>query len=82
MYCDSDDCFCNNFAFRIIFENIKISEDDEGLEINCEIIVYFGVSIPQLCYDIQTRVKQDIETIAGERVKAVNIRIEGIDKRN
>ena len=61
---------------------IKISEDDEGLEINCEIIVYFGVSIPQLCYDIQTRVKQDIETIAGERVKAVNIRIEGIDKRN
>ena len=28
MYCDSDDCFCNNFAIKIIFENIKISEDE------------------------------------------------------
>ena len=28
MYCDSDDCFCNNFAIRIIFENIEISEKE------------------------------------------------------
>ena len=28
MYCDSDDCFCNNFAIRIIFENIDISEKE------------------------------------------------------
>ena len=59
---------------------IKISEDEGGLIINCEIIVYFGVSIPQLCYDIQTRVKKDVESIAGIPVREVNIRIEGIDK--
>ena len=62
--------------------SVKVSEEDGGLEINCEIIVYFGVNIPQLCYDIQTKVKQDIEAGTGERVKAINIRIEGIDKRN
>ncbi len=28
MYCDSDDGFCNTFALKIIFENIKISEDE------------------------------------------------------
>ena len=28
MYCDSDDCFCNNFAVRIIFENIDIAEKE------------------------------------------------------
>ena len=60
---------------------IKISDDDDGITINCEIIVYFGVNIPQLCYDIQTRVKKDIEENAGVSVKAVNIRVEGIDKR-
>ncbi|MBQ6151391.1 MAG: Asp23/Gls24 family envelope stress response protein [Mogibacterium sp.] len=48
--------------------------------VNCEIIVYFGVNIPQLCYDIQTRIKNDIEKTAGIPVKAVNIRVEGIDK--
>ena len=60
---------------------IKVSEDDEGVTISCEIIVYFGVNIPQLCYDIQTKVKRDIESTAGISVNAVNIRVEGIDKR-
>ncbi len=60
---------------------IKVNEDDGVLTISCEIIVYFGVNIPQLCYDIQTRVKKDIEENAGVSVKAVNIRVEGIDKR-
>jgi uncharacterized alkaline shock family protein YloU len=59
---------------------IKVTEDGNVLTINCEIIVYFGVNIPQLCYDIQTKVKHDIEEKTGMMVKAVNIRIEGIDK--
>ena len=59
---------------------IKVSEDDGELTIGCEIIVYFGVNIPQLCYDIQTKVKQDIESASGLSVKAVNIKVEGIDK--
>ena len=60
---------------------IRISDDDDGITINCEIIVYFGVNIPQLCYDIQSRVKKDIEENTGLAVKAVNIKVEGIDKR-
>ena len=59
---------------------IKVSEEEEGLVVNCEIIVYFGVNIPQLCYDIQTRIKNDIEKTTGMPVKAVNIRVEGIDR--
>ena len=61
---------------------IKISEDDYGLTINCEIIVFYGVNIPQLCYDIQTKVKHDVEEKYGLAVKAVNIRVEGIDKKS
>lgn len=59
---------------------IKVSEEDGDLTVNCEIIVYFGVNIPQLCYDIQTKVKHDIEALTGLNVRAVNIRVEGIDK--
>lgn len=59
---------------------IRVAEEDGGLVINCDIIVYFGVNIPQLCYDIQTRIKNDIEKTTGITVKAVNIRVEGIDK--
>ena len=59
---------------------IKI-EDDTVLTINCDIIVYFGVNIPQLCYDIQSKVKRDIENKTDYTVKAVNIRVEGLDKK-
>ena len=59
---------------------IKVSEEDGELVVSCEIIVYFGVNIPQLCYDIQTKIKNDIEKTAGIPVRAVNIRVEGIDK--
>ena len=61
---------------------IKITADDDGLTISCGIMVYFGVNIPQLCYDIQTRVKGDVEKMSGLTVKAVNIQVEGIDKRD
>ncbi len=60
---------------------IKVNEDNGELTISCEIIVYFGVNIPQLCYDIQSRVKRDIEEKTGLTVKAVNIRVEGLDKK-
>lgn len=61
--------------------SIKVNDDDDGMTINCEIIVYFGVNIPQLCYDIQTKVKKDIEATTGINVNAVNITVDGIDKR-
>ena len=60
---------------------VKVSEDDGVLTISCEIIVYFGVNIPQLCYDIQSKVKRDIEDQTEFTVKAVNIRVEGLDKK-
>lgn len=59
---------------------IKISTEDDQITVNLEIIVYFGVNIPQLCYDIQTKVKNDLENNAGVSVKAVNIKVEGLDK--
>ena len=59
---------------------IRMIEDEDGMTINCEIIVYVGVNSPQLGYDIQTRVKKDIEETTGIEVKAVNIKVEGIDK--
>jgi uncharacterized alkaline shock family protein YloU len=70
-------------AGRAAGTGIRITEDeDEKLIVTTDIIVYYGVNIPQLCYDIQTRVKLSVEEACGIPVKAVNINVEGIDKRN
>ena len=60
---------------------IKVTDEDGLITINLDIIVYFGVNIPQLCYDIQTKVKNNIEAETGLEIKAVNITVEGIDER-
>ena len=64
-----------------VYSGVKITEEeDESITVNCGIIAYFGVNIPQLCYDIQTKVKHEIEEVTGISVKAINIRVEGIDE--
>lgn len=60
---------------------IRISDDDDDVVITLDIIVYYGVNIPQLCYDIQVRLRREISEAAGINVKAVNVNVEGIDKR-
>lgn len=60
---------------------IRITNDDDQITIALDIIVYFGVNIPQLCYDIQTKVKNNLEESTGLEIKAVNITVEGIDER-
>jgi uncharacterized alkaline shock family protein YloU len=66
----------------LINPGIKVSaDDDEQITIQLDILVYFGVNIPQLCYDIQTKVKRNIESETGLEIKAVNIQVVGIDER-
>ena len=60
---------------------IKITTDDDKVTINLELIVYYGVNIPQLCYDIQTKVRHNLTEATGLDIRAVNIKIEGIDKK-
>ena len=69
------------FGRDLINPGIRVTQDEDQMTIALDIIVYFGVNIPQLCYDIQTRVKNNIEEATGLEIKAVNITVEGIDER-
>ena len=69
------------FGRDMLNPGIRVTAEDELITIYIDIIVYFGVNIPQLCYDIQSNVKNNIESVTGLEIKAVNITVEGIDKR-
>lgn len=49
MFCDADDCFCNSFGIKIIFENIDISDRDNTpfdlltTKFYCEVLKNVGV---------------------------------------
>ena len=70
------------FGRGLINPGIRVTTEDELITINLHIIVYFGDNIPQLCYDIQTKVKNNIESETGLEIRAVNITVEGIDERD
>ena len=69
------------FGRDMINPGIRVTTEDDLITIAIDIIVYFGANIPQLCYDIQTHVKNNIENATGLEIKAVNITVEGIDKK-
>ena len=69
------------FGRDLINPGIRVTSENDLITIQLDILVYFGVNIPQLCYDIQSKIKRDIEEKTDYSVKAVNIRVEGLDKK-
>lgn len=61
-------------------QGVKISRDGNNITITVHVVVYYGVNIPQISYDIQSAVKSSVEAFTGMTVDAVNIGIEGIDQ--
>ena len=70
------------FGRDLINPGIRVTSENDLITIQLDILVYFGVNIPQLCYDIQTKVKRIIEAETGLEIKAVNIKVVGIDEKN
>lgn len=62
-----------NFA-----KGIKVETGDKETKIDVNIIVEYGVRIPDVAYEIQTRVKKAVEGMTGLKVSEVNIHIQGV----
>ena len=59
---------------------VKVSGDKTALTLDLYVIVLFGVKIPQLAWDIQGIVKEAVEALTHDRVKEVNIHIQGVQE--
>lgn len=62
-----------NFA-----KGIKVETGDKDTKIDVNIIVEYGVRIPDVAYEIQTRVKKAVEGMTGLKVSEVNVHIQGV----
>ena len=79
--CSISDSFSKNILGRDSGMNgVRITRDGNNITINIHIIVYYGINIPKISYEIQGAVKQTVEEYTGLTVDAVNIGIEGIDR--
>ena len=60
-------------------KGIKLSRSDEDLILDIYVIVEYSVRIPQLAWEIQSKVKQELESITDLKVLEVNIHVQGVN---
>ena len=57
-----------------------INEKETKIDVN--IIVEYGTRIPNVAYEIQTKVKKAVETMTGPKVLEVNVHVQGVNINN
>lgn len=60
-------------------KGIKVETEEKETKIDVNIIVEYGVRIPDIAFEIQNRVKKAVETMTGLVVVSVNIHVQGIN---
>ena len=59
-------------------KGIKVEADEKEVRIDVNIIVEYGVRIPDVAYEIQNRVKKSVENMTGLKVAEVNVHVQGV----
>ena len=59
-------------------KGIKVDADEKSAKIDVNIIVQYGARIPDVAFEIQTRVKKSVETMTGLKVNEVNVHVQGV----
>lgn len=69
----------NLLGKELMSKGVKVSQTDEGVEIDVHIIVKYQVKIPAVAWDIQENVKKEVQSMTELNVKAVNIHVQGVE---
>ena len=59
-------------------KGIKVEVGEKETKIDVNIIVEYGVRIPDVAFEIQNRVKKAVETMTGLKVLEVNVHVQGV----
>jgi uncharacterized alkaline shock family protein YloU len=63
-------------------KGIKVDVGEKETKIDVNIIVEYGTRIPDVAYEIQTKVKKAVETMTGLKVIEVNVHVQGVNINN
>lgn len=60
-------------------KGVRVEMNENIATVDLYIVVDYGVRIPELAWEVQENVKNNIETMTGLTVEKVNIHIEGVN---
>jgi len=69
----------NNMLGKKLSQGIKVDINKNEVSMDVYIIVEYGVKIPDIAWEIQDKVKKELENMTGMTVVTVNVHIQGIN---
>ena len=60
-------------------KGIKVDVNEGKAKIDVNIIVEYGTRIPDVAFEIQSRVKKSVKEMTGLEVDAVNVHVQGVE---
>lgn len=60
-------------------KGVKVAINGRDVKIDMYVVVEYGVKIPDVAWEIQGKVKNEVEAMTGLNVTAVNVNIEGVN---
>ncbi len=67
------------FGKKNINKGVKVTSDDKEVVIDVNLIVKYGIKIPEIAWEVQENVKKAVESMSGLIVTKVNIHIVGVE---
>ena len=63
---------------KSLTKGIKVDVGEKYAKIDVSIIVEYGARIPDVAFEIQTKVKKSVENMTGLKVVEVNVHVQGV----
>ena len=73
------DGIAKRFTKKPLTTGIKANVSETNASVDINIVVSYGVRIPEVAWEVQDAVKKEIELMTGLTVDKVNVRVVGID---
>jgi uncharacterized alkaline shock family protein YloU len=68
----------NIFKKELLSKGVKVDQDEDGIILDVYVVIKYGAKIPQVAWEIQENVKNEVETMTDRKVAAVNIHVQKI----
>ena len=68
------------FRRREVIDGVQIEEEADSYAVKVRVQLLFGVNISQVSYEIQNKVRDNLQTMANVQVSRVDVVIDGIHK--
>ena len=71
--------FAELLGKKNLSKGVRILNEDGKITLSLTIIVEYGAKIPNVAWEVQEKVKSEVENMTDLEIAAVNVAVEGID---